>query len=146
MKVEFFAANDPRHALAVRLRFTVFVDEQGIPADIELDAFDRPESTAVHALVRDDGGEAIATGRWFARDVETAQIGRMVVLAPARGRGIGALLLHALVADAQRCGYARAVLDAQDHAVGFYARAGFLPYGPMHDDGGIAHQPMQRDL
>ena len=146
MNIELFAAHDPRHALAVQLRFAVFVDEQGIPADIELDEFDRPDSAAVHALVRNVEGEAIAAGRWFARDPRTAQIGRMVVLARARGRGIGALLLGSLLADAQRCGHVRAVLDAQEQAVGFYARAGFRPYGTMHDDGGIAHQPMERNL
>lgn len=146
MTIELFGTDDVRHAEAVRLRFAVFVAEQGIPGEIELDEYDRPGSTAVHAVVRDTSGVVIAAGRWYARDATTAQIGRMVVVADARGTGIGARLLRALIDDARARGFTRASLDAQQHAIGFYAKAGFAPYGGMHDDGGIPHQPMRRDV
>ena len=74
-------------ALAIRLR--VFVEEQGVPLDLEIDEHDRSDAAARHALVR-TGGVAVGTGRYYAADERTAQIGRMAVLAPSRGSGAGA--------------------------------------------------------
>ena len=137
-------------AEALAIRFRVFVEEQGVPPDLEIDEHDRAGSTARHALVRDgeagDGGTAIAAGRLYAADAATAQIGRLAVLAERRGRGVGALLLDALVDEARRGRFARAHLWAQTHAVAFYHRAGFRADGALLSDAGIAHQPMTLDL
>jgi ElaA protein len=130
-------------ALAIRLR--VFVEEQGVPLDLEIDEHDRSDAAARHALVR-TGGVAVGTGRYYAADERTAQIGRMAVLAPSRGSGAGALLLEALVDAARGSGFARAHLWAQTHAAGFYRRAGFRDDGAVFLDAGIPHQPMSLDL
>ena len=133
-------------AEALAIRFAVFVEEQGVPPDEEIDEHDRDDGAARHALVRANGGTAIAAGRFYARDSATAQVGRMAVLAPWRGRGAGALLLDALVAEAARAGFARAHLHAQTHAAGFYHRAGFRRDGAELWDAGILHEPMSLDL
>lgn len=152
MNVEFFDIDDaPRMAEALAIRFRVFVEEQGVPPDLEIDEHDRAGSTARHALVRDgdaagEGGTAIAAGRLYAADATTAQIGRLAVLAERRGRGVGALLLDALVDEARRGRFARAHLWAQTHAVAFYHRAGFRADGALLSDAGIPHQPMTLDL
>lgn len=147
MNVELFDIHDaPRMAEALAIRFAVFVEEQGVPPAEELDEHDRDDAKARHALVRAPNGAAIAAGRFYARDAATAQVGRMAVLAPWRGRGAGALLLDALVAEAARAGFARAHLHAQTHAAGFYHRAGFRRDGAELWDAGILHEPMSLDL
>ena len=92
------------------------------------------------------GGPALATGRFYALDAQTAQVGRMAVLPEARGRGCGACLLAALLEEAVRRGFVRAGLLAQVQALGFYLKAGFAADGDRVWDGGILHQPMTRVL
>ncbi len=125
-------------AQASPIRFTVFVDEQKVPVELELDEFD-PLSCHALALA---GDEAIGTGRLL----PDGHIGRMAVLAGWRGRGVGALLLQALIDEAARRGMARVVLNAQTHALGFYARFGFVPEGEEYEEAGLPHRTMGRSL
>jgi predicted GNAT family N-acyltransferase len=127
-------------ALAVRVR--VFVEEQNVPAEEEVDAHDRSDASARHALIR-DGTAAVAAGRYYFAGAGTAQVGRMAVLPAYRGRRIGRQLLDALVEDARRRGCTRIALNAQDHAVAFYAKAGFAPCGETLVECDIVHQPME---
>jgi predicted GNAT family N-acyltransferase len=145
---DLFGTHDrSRIAAAIAVRFAVFVDEQGIPPSEELDDHDEErDALTVHALVRGDAGEVLGTGRIVPIDVNTVRIGRMAVMRAGRGRGAGAYLLNALMADARRRGYRRAVLSAQEHAIGFYARAGFAVNGAAELDCGIVHLPMERAL
>lgn len=133
-----------REACAVRT--TVFVDEQGVPPDLECDEHDRSDARAVHVLARDPAGHVVGAARYYVTDATTVQIGRMAVLAAQRGRGVGARLLAALVAEARRRGFARAHLHAQTHASAFYRKAGFYDDGEELWDAGIRHQPMSREL
>lgn len=123
----------------------MFVEEQNVPLELELDEHDRTDARARHALIR-VRGFPVATGRFFELDARTAQIGRMAVLEEWRKRGLGARLLGALVDEARARGYALARLDAQTHAVEFYRRAGFAEAGEPLWDAGILHQPMSRAL
>ncbi|MHB8463172.1 MAG: GNAT family N-acetyltransferase [Vulcanimicrobiaceae bacterium] len=123
------------------IRFAVFVDEQKVPAEIEIDEHDREDTTAVHALALIDA-QPVGTGRFYVRTDGGVQIGRMAVLADRRGHGIGRALLDALVAAARKRSYSHVVLHAQTHAIGFYERAGFFAHGPEFDDAGIAHVEM----
>ncbi len=129
---------DELSAQASPIRFTVFVDEQKVPVELELDEFD-PLSCHALALA---GDEAIGTGRLL----PDGHIGRMAVLAGWRGRGVGALLLQALIDEAKRRGMARVVLNAQTHALGFYARFGFVPEGEEYEEAGLPHRTMGRSL
>jgi predicted GNAT family N-acyltransferase len=145
--VELFDIADAERmsrALAIRLR--VFVEEQSVPPDEEIDAHDRTDADAVHAIALDETGRPTGTGRFYVTDPGTAQIGRMAVLAEARGRGVGEAVLKALVAEARRRGFARAHLHAQVHAHAFYAKNGFVDDGAQLWDAGILHQPMTLDL
>lgn len=148
MRVELFGTSDRvRMAEAIALRFAVFVDEQRVPAEEELDEHDdAADSRAVHALVRDLDDTVLGTGRYFVADAQTAQVGRMAVRDVARGRGVGRMLLDALLHDAQARGLRRATLNAQEHAVGFYTRAGFAARGATTVECAIVHQPMTRQL
>ena len=146
MTIELFDIGDRvRMAEALAVRFAVFVDEHHVPAEEEVDEHDRTDAEARHALVR-DGGVVVAAGRYYRGPAGAAQIGRMAVLAEVRGRGAGRHLLDALLADARTRGYTRAALNAQDHAVGFYGKAGFTPFGETLLECDIVHQPMVMDL
>jgi predicted GNAT family N-acyltransferase len=119
---------------ASAIRLAVFVDEQGVPREIEMDEFD-PKS--LHALAVQDG-EAVGT----ARLLPDGHIGRMAVLKPWRGRGIGSRLLVAMVQAARARGESRVALSAQVHALGFYRAQGFQAEGPVYEEAGIPHQAM----
>jgi predicted GNAT family N-acyltransferase len=124
------------------LRTRVFVEEQGVPAEIEQDAHD---ATAVHALAEDDEGRVVATGRLLVRDGR-AVIGRMAVDAAARGRGYGAAVLAELHRQAVALGLTEVELHAQLPARGFYERAGYTAVGGVYEEAGIAHVTMRRRL
>ena len=125
-----------KHAepLASAIRLAVFVEEQGVPREIEMDEFD-PGS--LHALAVQDG-EAVGT----ARLLPDAHIGRMAVLKPWRRRGIGSRLLVAMVQAARARGESRVLLSAQVHALPFYRAHGFQTEGPVYEEAGIPHQAM----
>jgi predicted GNAT family N-acyltransferase len=124
-------------ARAVRL--AVFVEEQGIAPELEMD--DR-DATAVHAVAFDAQGVAVATGRLL----PDAHIGRMAVLEELRGQGVGATILRALMTIAASRGDRELQLHAQRSAVGFYERAGFVAQGEEYIEAGIAHRRMARRL
>jgi YbgC/YbaW family acyl-CoA thioester hydrolase len=128
---------------AQRIRTTVFVEEQKIPAALEWDAAD---SNAVHAVAFNRFGMAVATGRWIDAAPGVAKIGRMAVLPALRGGGVGRAVLQALMRSARENGKAEVLLHAQSSAVPFYARAGFVARGPAFDEAGIAHQAMAHGL
>lgn len=124
---------------AAPIRFTVFVEEQKVPAEIEIDAWD-PQ--CLHALAIDGDGRTVGTGRLL----PDGHIGRMAVLKVARGSGAGTALLTTLMQAAREHGHREVVLSAQTHAVPFYARLGFATEGGVYDDAGIPHIDMRRAL
>jgi predicted GNAT family N-acyltransferase len=124
------------------LRTRVFVEEQGVPADIEQDAAD---ATAVHAVSRDGTGRVVATGRLLVGD-GTATIGRMAADPAVRGRGHGAAVLAELHRQAGLCGIRAIELHAQVSARGFYERAGYTADGEEYLEAGIPHVTMVRRL
>jgi predicted GNAT family N-acyltransferase len=124
------------------LRTRVFVDEQGVPPEIERDDADE---TAVHVLSRDDSGAVVATGRLLVRGA-SASIGRMAADASVRGRGHGAAVLAELHHQAVLRGVREIELHAQLTARGFYERAGYTPVGEVYEEAGIAHITMRRRL
>jgi len=121
------------------VRRAVFVVEQRIPEELEWDAAD---AQCVHALAFDGQDAPIGCGRLLL----DGHIGRMAVLAPWRGRGVGDALLTRLMAIAHARGHAHVMLNAQTQAQGFYARRGFVARGPVFDEAGIAHRLMTRAL
>lgn len=125
-------------ATCQRLRRVVFTLEQAVPEEREVDGLD---DTARHLLALWDG-QPIGTARLL-QDQTTGKIGRVCVLAQARGRGIGAALIRAAVQHFRSVpGVTRVKLGAQTHATGFYAALGFAPIGAEYMDAGIPHMDM----
>ncbi|MGQ3053875.1 MAG: YbgC/FadM family acyl-CoA thioesterase [Roseateles sp.] len=125
------------------IRHQVFIDEQGIPADMEWDAAD---GSCLHALARNRFGMPLATGRMLEHVPGVAKIGRMAVLRPMRGTQIGRQVLDALMAEARKLGYREVLLHAQLSAENFYLRAGFQRRGQPFEEAGIGHVEMVRPL
>ena len=125
------------------IRREVFIEEQGIPADMEWDAAD---ASCLHALARNRFGRPLATGRLLEHVPGVAKIGRMAVLRPMRGTRIGRQVLEALMAEAKKQGYREVLLHAQLSAENFYLRAGFQRRGQPFEEAGIGHVEMVRAL
>ena len=120
------------------LRRTVFIEEQGVS---EADEVDDLDDVAIHLLAR-VVGEPVGTARLLVQG-ETGKIGRVCVLAQARGTGLGAALIRAALDELRRQpGVTKAKLGAQTHALGFYERLGFTATGPEYMDAGIPHRDM----
>lgn len=118
-----------------KIRLAVFVCEQQVPQNLELDGLD---ATAIHflALIKN---EPVGTSRLL----PSGQIGRMAVLNPYRNRGIGRKLLHATITRALELEYPNIFLHAQMSAADFYLRHGFQTYGDQFEEADILHQAMR---
>lgn len=136
-RIELLSWEDARTE-ASRIRFKVFVEEQGVPREIELDALD---AQCVHALAFEDG-RPVGTGRLL----PDGHIGRMAVLEEWRGRGIGSGILESLMRKARERGEVEVLLSAQVHAVPFYKQHGFEAMGEIYEEAGIPHRTMRRPL
>jgi len=129
---------DKARAHAAPVRMVVFVEEQRVPAELEMDERD---AACVHAIAF-DGERAIGTGRLL----PDGHIGRMAVLKAFRGKGVGGEILEALVEAARRRGEREIVLSAQTHALAFYRAHGFEAFGAEYEEAGLPHQDMRRAL
>jgi predicted GNAT family N-acyltransferase len=114
------------------IRFEVFVEEQKVPAELEMDHMD---AVCLHAVAYDAAGTPIGTGRLL----PDGHIGRMAVRKGARGTGVGGALLQALMAQAKARGDRQVMLSSQTHAAPFYERHGFQIEGDEFFEAGIAH-------
>lgn len=119
-----------------KVRETVFVHEQAVPAEMEWDALD---PVCDHVIARDNAGHPIGTGRLTA----DGSIGRMAVLREWRCRGVGGAMLLKLIERARQLRSREVTLHAQLPARRFYARRGFLPVGERFVEAGIDHQSMR---
>ena len=132
--------SDPTDCYAIR--YTVFVQEQSVPVELERDELD---TTAIHLLASDQGAPVGAAR--IVINGDTGKIGRVCVLTQARGTGLGAALIRkALAILRDTPGITRAALGAQIDALGFYEKLGFTAYGDVFDDAGIDHRMMELRL
>ncbi|MFF4310175.1 GNAT family N-acetyltransferase [Streptomyces sp. 900105755] len=146
-------AEDPADLEACfAVRKQVFVVEQRVPEDLEYDAYD---PVAVHVLAVREDGVPLGTGRLLHGAVAAAKtggdpslgsLGRLAVSAEARGLGIGIALVRAIEEAARARGLTAVDLHAQTHALGFYERLGYEPYGTEYEEAGIPHRGMRRVL
>ncbi len=124
------------HAYLIRKQ--VFIAEQGVPEELELDELDL---SALHALAYQDG-QCVGTGRLVDLGNGQAQIGRMAVLPNFRGQGIGREILERLLLAATAEGVSSLILHAQLTAMPFYEKLGFVGQGSLYEEAGIPHRNM----
>jgi predicted GNAT family N-acyltransferase len=125
------------HAAQLKIvREAVFIQEQQVPLALEWDGLDE---AAQHLLAVTATGEVIGC----ARLTGDGSIGRMAVLKPWRGMGVGGALLTEAVSIYQQLGIEKIRLSAQMHALPFYEKFGFKKYGEPYLDADIMHIDMQ---
>ncbi|MFF9847412.1 GNAT family N-acetyltransferase [Streptomyces litmocidini] len=146
------ALGDEDREACFAVRREVFVEEQGVPQEIEYDAYD---ATAVHVLAVGADGLPLGTGRLLhgadavgktGADASVGSLGRLAVAKAARGLGVGAALVRGIEDVARERGLSAVDLHAQTHALGFYERLGYVAYGPEFPDAGMPHRAMRKAL
>jgi predicted GNAT family N-acyltransferase len=122
------------------IRFEVFVDEQNVPPEIEMDDRD-PHCTHLLAY---SGDEAVGTARI---DIEqSGKVGRLAVRSGWRRQGIGRSLMERCHEIAASHGLAEVWCHAQVTAVPFYESLGYRITGGPFEEAGIEHRPMAKKL
>lgn len=126
---------------AFHVRHTVFVEEQNVPAELEIDEH---EDKAIH-FVAYDQNSPVAAGRFRVLS-ERAKVERICVLHDYRGTGLGFLLMNAIENHAKLLRLKGAKLNAQISALGFYEKLGYRIVSEEFMDAGIPHVTMIKDL
>ena len=130
---------------AFSLRMRVFVGEQGVPADIELDEADTDPDTVQAVALLD--GVVIGTGRLLPDvDGKGPHIGRMAVERERRRDGVGGRVLAFLEDQGRDRGFRQITLHAQEYVKSFYAGHGYREVGDVFEEAGIPHREMVKEL
>ncbi len=135
---------------ALSVRRAVFIEEQRVSEDEEIDEHDRDGGWFgdVAQMTGYIDGRPVVTGRMMADSTTEADahIGRVAVLKELRGKGYGKQLMLALHDEARERGYGNLRLGAQLHAIPFYERLGYVASGDVFLDAGIEHRRMDLSL
>jgi predicted GNAT family N-acyltransferase len=126
---------------AYALRREVFVVEQGVPQELEVDGDDQ---IATH-LVALREGRVVGTLR-MVRHGRIAKIGRMAVSASSRRQGVGRALMQFAASTAGHEGVEEIILAAQLPARRFYQRLGYVDEGDVFYDANLPHVRMRKHL
>lgn len=127
---------------ALHIRKTVFIEEQNVPVEDEIDAY---ETEATHFIAYNDEAKPLATARYRIVD-DVVKVERVAVSKAARGLGLGKKLMAYLESEAMQHGYRTFKLGAQTHAIPFYQALGYEPYGEEYIDAGIPHYDMYKKV
>ena len=136
-------AKDREKTYAVRR--AVFIDEQHVPEELEIDAYDQQESTK-YVLITDDQKHVLGSARFRPYGADALKIERVAVLKKERGKRLGEMMMKAMEEEAKRAGYQCMILAAQLHAKTFYERLGFSSYGKIYLEAGIQHVDMLKNI
>lgn len=136
------ARSDREREAAYDVRKQVFVEEQGVPLNLEMDEFDK---TSDHFIVYDDE-RPIGAGR--IREIENGigKVERICVLKDFRGKHLGNLIMLELEKHAKSTGMKKLILNAQSYAVPFYEKLGYTVTSPEFMDADIPHRAMEKDI
>lgn len=133
--------NKEEFKIAYGIRIKVFVEEQKVPIEMELDEFD---NSAIHIILYKDN-KAIGCGRIIIQG-KTARIGRIAILKEYRRNGYGKKICEKLISLAEENQMDEIVLHSQCYVTNFYKKIGFKKYGKNFEEAGIEHIEMRRKL
>lgn len=132
--------NEQELADAFDVRKTVFIHEQNVPEEEEIDQF---ESDSVHFVLYDDYGKAAGAGRFRVLD-GIGKVERICVLKENRKTGAGVAVMNKIEEYAQSQGVSTLKLNAQTHAIPFYSKLGYDTVSEEFLDAGIPHKTMKK--
>lgn len=126
---------------AFKVRQEVFVNEQKVPVEEEIDQF---EDEAIHIVLYD---ERTPVGAARLRILDgIGKLERICVLSSCRGKGAGKQLVDKLEEIASSEGVKKFKLNAQTHAIPFYERLGYKTISDIFMDAGIPHVSMIKEV
>jgi predicted GNAT family N-acyltransferase len=141
LALRWFAFTDEAMTAALALRYEVFVIEQSVPLDLEVDE-DDVRANHLGAYL----GDVLAGTLRVVITNGRAKVGRVAVTLSVRKRGIGGVMMNESLRFASSRGCTIIELAAQCDATAFYERLGFAAHGEPFDDAGIPHIHMERPL
>ncbi len=124
-----------------RVRKIVFVDEQHVPLEEEIDNL---EAVSTHFLLQDEG-QSVGAGRFRVVD-DYGKVERICVLKHKRKSGAGRAIMEGIEAFAKKEGIRKLKLNAQTHAIPFYEGLGYEVASEEFLDAGIPHKTMVKQL
>ena len=128
---------------ALKIRNQVFVKEQGVPLDREIDNY---EAYTIHFVLYQDTETPMATLRLLPLEDGKIKVQRMAVLKEFRKKGLGKVIMEAAETFANEHDYQQLALGAQLTARDFYQRLGYQAEGDIFLDAGIEHVTMTKTL
>lgn len=138
----FKGTESPFYKDALKIRYDVFIKEQHVPEELEIDELE----TAAEHMVMYENEQPVGTGRIYECEKGVYQIQRVAIDKRYRGQGIGFLLMKEVENHiGKKQANAEMVLDAQIHALPFYEKLGFVSEGPVFMDAGISHKKMTKN-
>lgn len=141
-----YVETDAELQTCLAIRREVFMDEQGVSEEEEIDGEDMV-GVGHHLFIESTEGTPVATARYKAYDATTAKIQRVAVRKAFRKQGYGKIVMDAIEGMIQRDGYQKSLLDAQCHAQPFYQKLGYITVSSEPFlDAGIPHVRMKKRL
>ena len=134
--------NDQERQYAYQIRKRVFVEEQNVPLEEEIDQY---EDEFAHFVLFDDQDQPIGAGRFRVID-GIGKVQRICVLPGSRKNGAGASIMQAIERYALEQGITHLKLDAQLHAIPFYIKLGYDIISDEFLDAGILHKTMKKRI
>lgn len=130
---------------ALLVRRVVFVDEQQVPEDLEIDEHDSLDGETIHFVAYNDE-KPVGASRLRTYAPGVGKIERVAVTLSERGTGLGRQIMIVMEELAKQQGYDSLKLNAQTQAQPFYEKLGYTPFGDLFDDAGIEHIAMVKSL
>lgn len=130
--------NSPIYQDALDIRYKVFVDEQKVPKELEIDDL---EDSSLHVVLY-QSEQAIATARLYKLDDDSYKVQRVAVLRAFRKNGFGKRLMKEVEKKAKMMQAYRLILDSQNTAIPFYEKLGYKISSSEFMDAGIPHHRM----
>ncbi len=127
---------------ALEIRKKVFIEEQHVPLELEIDDL---EDQTVHVIGYLEN-KPVATARLYQKNATTVKVQRVAVSIDFRKKNLGNQLMLEIERYAQTKRFTKLILDAQDHALNFYKNLGYQVEGEGFMDAGIPHHTMIKDL
>ncbi|GCF92353.1 GNAT family acetyltransferase [Enterococcus florum] len=128
---------------ALRIRNSVFIEEQQVPLNIEID---KNEAYSIHFVLYLNDHQPAATVRLLPLNDQEMKLQRMAVLSPFRGKHLGEAIIKEAEWFAKQQNFKRIKLGAQLTARGFYEKLGYEPFGEVYQEAGIEHIEMKKEL
>ena len=134
----YIVKNKSEYELCLKIRAKVFIEEQNVPQEIEVDEY---ENKAIHFIVYLEN-TPIATARLLRKNIDLAKIERVAVLKEYRGKNIGKYIMNEIIKLAKIKNFKQLILSSQTQAIPFYEKLGFKCQGKEFLDAGIPHKMM----